>query len=181
VKRKEQASDMLAGGRLEELLPLVYDELRSVAAAYMRRERIGHTLQPTALANEAYLRLVDDTRIEWKGRAQFLAIAARAMRQILVEHARAHGAAKRGGGRGRVSLSDSSGVFAAPQVDVLDLDETLEALAAVDPRKAQVVELRFFAGLTTEETAEVLHLSTTTVEDDWFFARAWLRRRMGEA
>jgi RNA polymerase sigma factor (TIGR02999 family) len=172
---------MLAGGRLDEIVPLVYDELRGIAAAYMRRERIGHSLQPTALANEAYLRLVDETRIEWRGRAQFLAIAARAMRRILVEHARARGTAKRGGDRDRVSLSDSSGVFTAPQVDVLDLDETLEALARVDPRKAQIVELRFFAGLTTEETAEALGLSTTTVEDDWYFARAWLRRRLGEA
>jgi RNA polymerase sigma factor (TIGR02999 family) len=181
VNRKERTSEMLAGGRLDEIVPLVYDELRGIAAAYMRRERIGHSLQPTALANEAYLRLVDETRIEWRGRAQFLAIAARAMRRILVEHARARGTAKRGGDRDRVSLSDSSGVFTAPQVDVLDLDETLEALARVDPRKAQIVELRFFAGLTTEETAEALGLSTTTVEDDWYFARAWLRRRLGEA
>ena len=181
MTHREHAGRLLAGGRFDDLLPLVYDELRGIAATYMRREHVGHTLQPTALANEAYLRLVGDTRIEWKGRAQFLAIAARAMRQILVEHARARGTAKRGGGRSRVSLSDSSGVFSTPQVDVLDLDETLGALAEVDPRKAQVVELRFFAGLTTEETASVLELSTTTVEDDWYFARAWLRRRMGGA
>jgi len=173
------ASRLLAAGRLDELVPLVYDELRELAGAILRHERREHTLQPTALANEAYLRLVDASNVEWKGRAQFLAIAARSMRQILVDHARARAAAKRGGKRVRVTLSDTStGGTGAPEVDVLDLDEALGELAKVDARKAQVVELRFFAGLEMREIAEILRVGQTTAEDDWYFARAWLRRRL---
>jgi RNA polymerase sigma factor (TIGR02999 family) len=170
---------MLASGKLDALVPVVYDELRALAAAVMSHERRAHTLQPTALANEAYLRLIDATNVAWKGRAQFLAIAARAMRQILVDHARARAAAKRGGDRLRVTLSDTStGGLGRPELDLLDLDEALAELAAADPRKAQVVELRFFAGLKMKEVAELLEVSQTTAEDDWYFARAWLRRRL---
>ena len=121
-----------------------------------------------------------EQKVDWKGRAQFLAIAARAMRQILVEHARRRGAAKRGGDRARVTLSDATSGFGRSEVDVLDVDDALRSLAEVDARKAHIVELRFFAGLTTKEVAEVLDLSTTTVEDDWYFARAWLRRKLAE-
>jgi RNA polymerase sigma factor (TIGR02999 family) len=163
---------------LDELVPHVYDELRRLAGAYMRGEREGHTLQPTALANEAYLRLADQTRISWRGRAQFLAIAARAMRQILVDHARRRGAGKRGGGRERVTLSDTAATFGQPALDLLALDEALNDLGTLDGRKARVVELRFFAGLTAKEAAEALEVSETTVDDDWALARAWLRRRL---
>jgi len=172
---------LIEAGDFGGLTEVVYGELRALAGAYMQRERAGHTLQPTALANEVYLRLVDKTRIQWRGRAQFLAIAARAMRQILVEHARARATAKRGGDRARISLSDTSGIVDEQAIDVLDLDEALGALSDLDPRKAQVVELRFFAGLTTRETAEALQLSNTTVEDDWYMARAWLRRRLADS
>lgn len=163
---------------LDALIPDVYGELRRLAGAHMRGEREGHTLQPTALANEVYLRLVDQTKVKWRGRAQFLAIAARAMRQILVDHARRHGAEKRGGGLARVTLSDTSATFGQPALDVLALDEALTSLGALDERKARVVELRFFAGLSTPEAAEALDVSETTVDDDWAFARAWLRRRL---
>jgi RNA polymerase sigma factor (TIGR02999 family) len=145
----------------------------------MRQEHEAHTLQATALANEAYLRLADQTKVHWRGRAQFLAIAARAMRQILVDHARRHGAEKRGGGQAPVTLSDTAATFGRPALDLLALDEALNALGALDERKARVVELRFFAGLTTKEAAEALEASETTVDDDWALARAWLRRRLG--
>jgi RNA polymerase sigma factor (TIGR02999 family) len=175
-----EAGNLLRAGRLDELLPLVYDELRQLAGAILRQERPGHSLQPTALVNEAYLRLIDATKVEWQGRAQFLALAGRSMRQILVDHARAKGASKRGGDRLRVTLVEESGGARGPQeLDVLDVDEALEELAALDARKARVVELRFFAGLEMKEIADVLRVGTTTVEDDWYFARAWLRRRLG--
>jgi len=177
--RATDANRLLAAGRLDDLVPLVYDELRELAAAILQHERRGHTLQPTALANEAYLRLIDASKVEWKGRAQFLAIAARSMRQILVDHARARAAVKRGGDRLRVTLSDTStGPPGKPEFDLLDLDAALRELAESDARKAQVVELRFFAGLEMQEIAEVLRLGQTTVEDDWYFARAWLRRKL---
>ncbi|MHC4409661.1 MAG: ECF-type sigma factor [Planctomycetota bacterium] len=179
--RRDEVSRLMAAGSFDELAKVVYAELRGLAGAYMRQERAGHTLQPTALANEAYLRLVDETRIDWKDRAQFLAIAARSMRQILVEHARAKATAKRGGDYVRVSLSDTSGILEKSAVDLLDLDAALQALHEVDPRKTQVVELRFFAGLSMQEVAESLKLSMTTVEDDWYLARAWLRRRLAAA
>jgi RNA polymerase sigma-70 factor (ECF subfamily) len=169
-----------AGDRtgLDALVPEVYEELRRLAASYMRQERGTHTLQATALANEAYVRLADDTKVKWRGRAQFLAIAARAMRQILVDHARRQGAEKRGGDLARVTLSDTAATFGRPVLDLLDLEEALTALGALDDRKARVVELRFFAGLTTKEAAEALDVSETTVDDDWALARAWLRRRL---
>jgi RNA polymerase sigma factor (TIGR02999 family) len=163
---------------LDALVPEVYEELRRLAASYMRKEREAHTLQATALANEAYVRLADETKVQWRGRAQFLAIAARAMRQILVDHARRHGAEKRGANRARVTLADTAGSFGQPALDLLALDEALHALGALDERKARVVELRFFAGLTAREAAEALGVSETTADDDWALARAWLRRRL---
>jgi RNA polymerase sigma factor (TIGR02999 family) len=163
---------------LDALLPVVYDELRRLAASRLRRERGGHTLQPTALAHEAWMQLVDAPRVQWRGRGQFLAVAARAMRQILVNHARRRGARKRGGDLERITLADRAAAFGQPQLDLVALDEALEALGAIDERKVRVVELRFFSGLEMKEIADVLGLSQTTVEDDWYLARAWLRQRL---
>lgn len=174
-----EAADAGDRSRLDALVPDVYEELRRLAAAYMRKERETHTLQATALANEAYVRLADETKVRWRGRAQFLAIAARSMRQILVDHARRHGAEKRGAGLARVTLSDTTATFGQPVLDLLDLDDALTKLGALDERKARVVELRFFAGLSAREAAEALDVSETTVDDDWALARAWLRRRLG--
>lgn len=159
---------------LDEMLPLVYDELHRLAAGYLGRERPDHTLQPTALVHEAYLRLVRQRDVDWRNRAQFLGLAAGIMRRILVNHARDRAAAKRSGDRERVSLSLVEAPTGNPDVDLLALEAALERLAALDPRKARVVELRFFGGLTTEEVAAVLAISRATVERDWSFARAWL-------
>ena len=163
----------------EELMPLVYDELRRLAAKYLRRERVNHTLQPTALVNEAYLRLIDQQKVRWQNRAQFFGLAARLMRNILVDHARNHQAAKRGGQHYSVSLSRADRVSDKPEIDLVALHESLERLAANDQQKGRIVELRFFGGLTIEETAEVLEISHATVERDWKLARAWLRRELG--
>ena len=159
---------------LNQILPLIYDELRRLAGYYMSRERPDHTLQPTALVHEAYLRLIDQRRVDWKNRAQFFGLAANMMRRILVNHARDRAAAKRGGDIAKVTLSVAPGVFDVPELTVLALDEALEKLAQVDERKSRIVEFKFFTGLTTEEIAEVLGLSTATVEREWKFARAWL-------
>jgi RNA polymerase sigma factor (TIGR02999 family) len=159
---------------LEQLIPLVEVELRRVARAYMARERREHTLQPTALVNEAFLRITDAKRIRWQDRAHFLGIAARLMRRVLVDHARARGSGKRGGAVQKVSLDEALLLAPEPAVDVLALDRALEALAAVDARKGRVIELRFFGGLSVEETAEVLHVSTDTVKRDWSMAKLWL-------
>jgi RNA polymerase sigma factor (TIGR02999 family) len=159
---------------LEELIPLVEAELRRLARAYMRRERHGHTLQATALVNEAFIRLVDGQPVRWNDRAHFLGISARLMRRVLVDHARSRGSQKRGGGAQRVTFNDALGGVPEPSIDVIALDRALEALAAVDPRKARVVDLRFFGGLSVEETADVLHLSTDTIERDWRLAKLWL-------
>jgi RNA polymerase sigma factor (TIGR02999 family) len=164
---------------LEDLLPVVYEELRGLAGAFLRRERRGHTLQPTALAHEAWLRLADADQLEWQGRSHFLAVAARVMRRVLIDHARRHGAQKRGGGRQRVTLSEATPVLGSEDVDVIALDAALSELAALDDRKARVVEFRFFAGMTMREVAEALGVSQTTAEEDWYFARAWLARRLG--
>src|SRR5713226_7137525 len=180
----ENITDLLlkwSGGdatALEQLMPLVYDELRRLAVRYLRRERANHSLQPTALINEAYLRLVDQQKVEWQNRAQFFGLAARLMRNILVDHARSHQAAKRGGEQYSVSLSWADRLSEKPEVDLVALHETLERLAAHDPQKSRIVELRFFGGLTIEETAEVLDISHATVERDWKMARAWLRREL---
>jgi RNA polymerase sigma factor (TIGR02999 family) len=161
-------------GAHERLLPLVYDELRRLAGAYMRRERPNHTLQPTALVHEAYLRLVDQQRVDWWNRAQFVGVAALMMRRILANHARERDADKRGGGAERVSLSLAGDAFQHPEVDALALHEVLDRLAALDARKSQVVELKFFGGLTTGEIAQTLGISAATVDREWSFARAWL-------
>jgi RNA polymerase sigma-70 factor, ECF subfamily len=163
-------------GALDLLLPLVYDELHRIAARYARRERVDHTLQPTALVNEAYLRLADQADKAWQNRAHFLAVAAQTMRHILVDYARARQAGKRGGNLARVTLEDA--VAAAPErdVDLLALDGALTRLSSLDAQLARLVELRYFGGLTIRETAEVLSVSPKTVEREWDAAKLWLRR-----
>jgi RNA polymerase sigma-70 factor (ECF subfamily) len=158
---------------LNQILPLIYDELRRLAGSYMRHERRDHTLQPTALVHEAYLRLIDQRRADWKNRAQFFGLAANMMRRVLVNHARDRAAGKRGGNTPRVTLS-LAGELDQPEVDVIAVDEALGKLAELDPRKSRIVEFKFFTGLTTEEIGEVLGISTTTVEREWKFSRAWL-------
>ena len=162
---------------LDELLPVVYRELHRQAQRYMRGQSPGHTLQATALVNEAYLRLAGTDPVDWKSRAHFFGVAAKAMRSILVDHARARRASKRGGGAEPVTLAaaDEAG---AQQVEVLELDETLQRLADLDPRKANLVELRWFGGLSIEEAAEVLDVSPATAKREWRTARAWLRREL---
>src|SRR5262249_36131418 len=157
----------------ERLIPIVHDELRRMARRHLRRERSGHTLQTTALVNEAYLRLVDIRRIRWQDRAHFLAMAARIMRRILVDAARARAKQKRGGAVDHITLHEAIAVAPTRPPDLLALDDALETLAAVAPRKSEVVELRFFGGLTVEETAEVLDVSGDTVRRDWRLAKAW--------
>ena len=165
----------------EELIPLVYEQLRRLAQRELRRERPGHSLQATALVNEAYLRLIDLNRIEWQNRAHFFAMAARMMRRILVDWARARGNQKRGGGIPKVSLDEALLVSHDPGSDLVALDEALETLGAMDPRKGQVVEMRFFGGLTVEETAAALHVSADTVMRDWRSAKAWLLRELSRS
>jgi RNA polymerase sigma factor (TIGR02999 family) len=161
----------------EKLMPLVHAELRRVARRHMAQERLGHTLQATALVNEAYLKLIDVSRMKWQNRAHFFAMSSRLMRRILVDFARSRHYQKRGGGAQQVTLDEA---FPAAQrdTDILALDEVLTALAAVDPRRSQVVEMRFFGGLTVEETAEALHVSVDTVMRDWKLAKAWLLRQL---
>ena len=163
---------------LEELMPLVYDELRRLARRYMGRERRGHTLQTSALVNEAYLRLVDQREVRWQSRAHFFGIAAQLMRRILVDHARRRGYEKRGGGALQVSLDEAMIVSQDRAAEVVALDEALRALAEIDARKSQIVELRFFGGLSIEEAAEVLQVSPGTVMREWTLAKAWLKREM---
>ncbi len=165
---------------LHQLVPLVESELRRLAGAYMARERPGHTLQPTALVNEAFLRLVDAQGVRWHGRAHFFGIAARLMRRVLVDHARARGFQKRGGGAQAVPLETTILVSRAPDIALLDLDHALDALAEIDERKARVVEMRFFGGMTVEETAGALSVSIDTVKRDWRLAKLWLLRTLGE-
>ena len=162
----------------EELMPLVYGELRQRAAAYLRRDRADHTLQPTALVHEAYLRLIGQERVTWQNRAHFFGVAAQMMRRILVDHAREHGRAKRPGAGVRVSLDDRIGAAAPAESDLLLLDEALTELSELDPRQGQIVELRYFGGLTETEITEVLAVSRSTVTREWHTARAWLFRRM---
>ena len=163
---------------LSELVPLVYDELRRLARGYLGRERPGQTLQPTALVNEAYLRLAKDRKQDWRTRARVVGIAAMSMRQILIERARARDAQKRGGGRARVTLEEGLLAGDAQTVDLLAVDEALTRLAGIDARQARLVELRFFGGLTVDECAEVLGVSPATVKRDWTLARAWLQREI---
>jgi len=162
---------------LERLTPIVYDELHRLARRYMKRERSGHSLQTTALVNEAYTRLVDYRRMQWQNRAHFFAVAAQLMRRILVEHARRHNL-KRGGGVPHVSLEQAAVVGGDEDADLMALDDAMNALARIDPRKVRVVEMRFFGGLSVEETAEVLKVSPLTVKRDWRAAKAWLYREL---
>ena len=165
-------------GALDRLLPLVHQELHRLAVRYMRRERADHTLQATALVNEAYLRLVDISRIQWKDRGHFLAVAAQAMRRILVDFARQRHSQKRGGDLVPVNLDDATGLAGETGPDLVALNDALTTLASFDPRMSQVVELRFFGGLTVEETASVLDVSPETVMRDWKTAKAWLLREL---
>ncbi|MGO9232500.1 MAG: sigma-70 family RNA polymerase sigma factor [Bryobacteraceae bacterium] len=167
-------------GALDELVPLVYQEMHRLAQVYMSRERSGHTLQTTALVNEAYLRLVDTTQASWQNRAHFFAICANVMRRILVEWARSRQALKRGGAAPPLELVESLVVADEPGRDLVALDDALKDLSALDPRKGKVVELRFFGGLSVEETAEALKISPETVMRDWKFAKSWLRRELGK-
>ena len=169
------------GDALDRLLPVVYAELRRLAARYLKGERAGHTLQPTALAHEAYLRLVGQRDAGWQGRSHFLGVAARAMRSVLVDHARRRKALKRGGGETPISLDATVIVAGSLPVAFDDLDRALDDLAKLSERQARVVELRYFAGLTIEETAEVLGISPVTVKRDWALARAWLYRELSES
>lgn len=164
---------------LEKLMPLVYEELRRLANNYLRRERQNHTLQPTALVNEAYLKLVDQKNAHWQNRAQFYGVAAQLMRRILVDHARQHHAEKRGGSKQqRLSITSAQTIAQAPEVDVLAVHEALEELKQFDPQQERIVELRFFGGFSIDETAKVLGLGHATVERDWKMARAWLRQKL---
>lgn len=164
---------------LDELMPLVEGELRRLAGNYLRRERPGHTLQPTALVNEAYLRLVDQRDAKWQNRAHFYGIAAKLMRRILVDHARVKFAEKRGGAdQQRLSITSAQGMSVTPDLDILALHEALEELAQMDPQQERIVELKFFGGLSIEEVAEVLSIGHATVERDWKMARAWLRLKL---
>lgn len=165
---------------LEQLSPLVYEELHRLAHRYMRGERPGHTLQTTALVNEAYLRLIDWKNVRWQNRAHFFGVSAQLMRRILVDFARARDYQKRGGALRAVTLNDEVGVTNEKAIDLVALDEALSSLAKLDPRQSKVVELRFFGGLTNEEAAEVLKVSVGTVRRDWSLARAWLHRELSD-
>ena len=164
---------------LDDLIPLVYDELRRLAGRYMRRESPGHTLQTSALVNEAYLRLVDQKSVQWQNRAHFFGVAAQLMRRILLDHARSRSRAKRGGGVQMVSLADQA-VITKEVSEVIALDEALKDLTEMDPRKSQIVEMKFFGGLTNEEVAEVLKVTSRTVEREWRKAKAWLNRALSK-
>ncbi|MGD8451970.1 MAG: sigma-70 family RNA polymerase sigma factor [Phycisphaerae bacterium] len=166
---------------VQRLLPLVYEELRALAQSYLSQERPDHTLQATALVHEAYVRLIRQEDVEWRDRAHFFAVAAQAIRRILVDHARARQRVKRGGGRERVQLETDIVQVPQARVDVLAVDEALEKLAAIHERQARIVELRFFGGLNLKEVAEYLGVSPRTVDGDWSMARAWLRRELQEA
>ncbi|MCR9198030.1 MAG: sigma-70 family RNA polymerase sigma factor [Planctomycetaceae bacterium] len=174
---------LTAGDRssIDQLMPLVYEELRNIAARRLRQERTDHTLQPTALVNEAFLRMADQKDVDWQGKAHFCAVAANMMRRILVDHARQRNARKRQGGRQQVSLQETllPAVSSQP-VDIVALDDLLDQLAALNERQAKVFELRCFGGLEVTETAQVLEVSAATVKNDWRFARAWLASQMTE-
>ena len=167
-------------GAFDKLLPLVYDELRRLAAHYLQRERPGHILQPTALVHEAYLRLVDQTRTDWQNRAHFFGAASLVMRRVLVDQARQHKAAKRGGAEQRVTLDEGLAFAPEREVDLLALEDALAKLEQVDPQKSRLVELRFFGGLSAGEAAEVLGVSETTVTRQWRAAKAWLHRELSK-
>src|ERR1044072_5274145 len=180
----ENITELLVGyGRgdkeaLDQLMPIVYEELRRQAARYLRKERPGHTLQTTALIHEAYVRLVDQRHLQLQNRAQFFGIAAQLMRRILVDHARTKNRVKRGGSNVKVSIDDATFAVKGQDLDVVALDEALQRLAEIDEQQSRVVELRFFSGLTVEETAEVMGISKATVKRDWSMAKAWLHREL---
>lgn len=182
--RQHEITELLAEWRdgnqsaLDELYPLVYNELHRLARRYMSRERKGHTLQTTALINEAYVRLVDQKNVQWANRSHFFAISAQIMRRILIDHARRHAYAKRGGGARQVSLEEAATVTPELGRELIRLDEALKSLAEMDPRRSQVVELRYFGGLNNEEIAGVLNVSENTVTRDWNMARAWLYQQL---
>jgi len=189
---QERVTELLSGlveqpserPRAEELMAAVYDELRQLARGYLRRERRGHTLEPTALVHEAYLRLVDQTRVDWQGRTHFFAVGAQMMRRLLVDHARHHDRKKRGGDFQQVTLGEAAVPLLGKSLgrdDLLALADALDKLAALDDRQARIVELRFFAGLTVDEVAAALDVSKRTVEADWTHARAWLRRELSSS
>lgn len=163
---------------LDRLIPLVYSELRRIAARYLRSERSGHTLGATALVHEAYLQLVDESSVQWQGRAHFFGVAARLIRNILVDHARAQKAAKRGGDFAKLPLDEACAVPVANESNVLAINDALDALGRIDAQQARIVELRFFAGLTIEETAEALQISTSTVKRDWILAKTWIYKEL---
>ncbi len=163
---------------LDELTPLVYAELRRLAESYLAHERPDHTLQATALVHEAYMRLIDQTSVSWQNRAQFFGLAAKMMRRILVNHAEAHHAAKRGGHAQKLSLDDAVSFFEEEQVDLLALNEALNRLAALDERQSEIIELKFFGGLTIEEVSEMMSLSPATVKREWNMAKAWLLKEL---
>ena len=165
-------------GASEQLMPLVYEELRHLARGYLRRERNDHTLQPTALVHEAYLRLVDSTQVNWQSRVHFYGVAARLMRRVLVDHSRAHVAIKRGGQIEKISLDEAGDLLRDEGAGLLALDDALQGLSQLYPRQSRVVELRFFGGLNTREIGEVLQTSDSTVERDWNLALLWLKREM---
>ena len=164
--------------RLPELVELVYNDLRRLAQHYMQQERVGHTLQPTALVHETFLKLVDQQHVDWRSRSHFFAIGAQAMRRILVNHAKQKGRIKRGGGRLQLSLDEALTISSESDEDVLALDDAIERLSAIDPQQARIVELRFFGGMSVEETAAAMGLSKRTVEREWTGVRAWLRREL---
>ena len=167
----------------DELAPIVYDELRKLARSHLRRERPGHTLQSTALVHEAYLRMIDQQNVSWQNRSHFYGIAAQMIRRILVDYARAKKTKKRGEAAPKIAFEEAAGAHGAEDLDLVALDDALKALAEIDPRQSRIVELRYFAGLSIEDTAEVLGISPATVKRDWTVARAWLRRELvrGEA
>jgi RNA polymerase sigma factor (TIGR02999 family) len=165
---------------LDKLMPLIYAELRQLARHYMKSERSGHTLQTTALVNEAYLRLINRKQVHWQNRSHFFAIAAQLMRSILVDHARSHAYAKRGGGARKIALDDAMVVSQQRATEVVALDDALKRLAEIDPQQSRIVELRFFGGLTIEETAEVLRLSPATIKREWGTAKAWLYHELNK-
>ena len=179
-----QVSQLLSDWRngdqqaLGQLMPLVYDELRRIASGYMKRERAGHTLQTTAIVNEAYLRLVDQKTVRWQDRTHFFAVAASVMRHLLVDHARARGRVRRGAGAQRVSLDEAAIVSEQKGEDMLALDGALTKLAEIDPRKVKIVELRYFSGLSAKDTADALGISEITVKREWLKAKAWLYREL---
>jgi RNA polymerase sigma-70 factor, ECF subfamily len=160
------------------MTPLLYEELRRIARNFLASERRDHTLQPTALVHEAYLRLIDQHSVDWRNRAHFLGLAASMMRRILINHAEAHHAAKRNGGESPLAFEDGLGIFADPRVDLLELNRSLDRLTTLDPRQGRVVELRYFGGLSVEETAEVLGISPATVKREWSTAKVWLLHQM---